>query len=173
MGGIQSVDPEGYAMIHANAMRLKKAGIWMSKTTKGHGLDRYGANEFEFMAMAVQTWLGLPEWTGYFMYQSRAEMKRRDPELARLVNRYFEDSDWNPCAGVAIRTPRPQTNSCNKGFFGVNQITKNVPSGSFPSQSCRHLVQTVKTLVPQHQVQPFVVSLLWAQITWGLPSTSR
>merc|ERR1719217_1371996 len=39
--GIQSVDPEGYAMIHANAVRLHKAGIWMSRTTKGHGHDRY------------------------------------------------------------------------------------------------------------------------------------
>eukprot|EP00928_Gymnodinium_smaydae_P099520 TRINITY_DN9524_c0_g1_i1.p1 TRINITY_DN9524_c0_g1~~TRINITY_DN9524_c0_g1_i1.p1 ORF type:complete len:512 (-),score=44.66 TRINITY_DN9524_c0_g1_i1:282-1817(-) len=118
--GIQSVDPVGYAMIHDNAVRLKEAGVWMSKTSKGHAYDRYAANEFEFMAMAVQTWHGFPEWTGYFAYQSRAEIKRRDPELARLILRYFEDSDWNPCAGIVIDSPRPQTNACNKGFFGVN-----------------------------------------------------
>ena len=52
-------------MIHEAAVRLKQAGIWMSKTTKGHPLDRYSANEFEFMAMAVQTWHGFPEWEGY------------------------------------------------------------------------------------------------------------
>jgi len=137
--GIQAVDPEGYARIHASAVRLKKAGIWMSRTTKGHALDRYGANEFEFMAMAVQTWLGFPEWEGYFAYQSRAEIKRRDPELARVVGRYFEDSDWNPCAGIAIREPRPQTNSCNKGFFGVNPNHKR--GGLW--RSPEHVVQAI------------------------------
>lgn len=118
--GIQTVDPEGYAMIHDNAVRLRKAGVWMSKTSKGHDYDRYDANEYEFMAMCVQTWLGIPEWTGYFAYQSRAEIKQKDPELARLINRFFEDSDWNVAAGFPIRSPRPQTNSCNRGFFGVN-----------------------------------------------------
>lgn len=122
--GIMTADPEGYRMIHENAMRLNASKVWMANSTKGHALDKYGSNEYEFMAMAIQVWHGFPEDVGYFAYQSRAEIKQMDPQLTMLISRFFEDSRWNPCAGIKIDAPRPQTNACNKGFFGVNPNDK-------------------------------------------------
>jgi len=110
---IRNYDPEGFALIEQACARAFREGIYHfhpgAPPDPDYTADFITGMTYECMVKAVMTWHGFPAKKEEFLYQSRAELKDKAPWFARVVHRFFEDSDWNPCKGVRIDTPRDQT----------------------------------------------------------------
>ena len=89
--GFDAVRPRFDAQLETIFQRAMRRGLWEGSYAT--------TNRREYWAVGVQTWYGVNGWKSRYPVQTRAQLKRYDPELYTLIAGYLPASDLQLCTG--------------------------------------------------------------------------